>query len=117
MSDLPFLGGSFLNSSASPNTRFICRSKAMNLQGNRLSVGHWRLCHGSWCSRLVANMIVTCLPSVDHRVLLLASLHHAISVSLEQLQIKTSSSLAALKCTVLRTPLTVVDVVEQFARF
>ena len=31
MSDLPFFGGSFLNSSASPRTRFMWRSKAMNL--------------------------------------------------------------------------------------
>ena len=30
---LPFLGGSFLNSSASPSTRFMCLSKAMNLRG------------------------------------------------------------------------------------
>lgn len=31
-SDLPFLGASFLNSSASPSTRFMCLSKAINLQ-------------------------------------------------------------------------------------
>jgi hypothetical protein len=31
-SGIPFLGGSFLNSSASPSTRFMCRSKAINLQ-------------------------------------------------------------------------------------
>lgn len=30
-SDLPFLGGSLLNSSESPSTRFKCRSNAMNL--------------------------------------------------------------------------------------
>jgi hypothetical protein len=31
-SDLPFLGGSFLYSSASPSTRFICLSNAINLR-------------------------------------------------------------------------------------
>ena len=31
-SDRPFLGASFLNSSASPSTRFMCLSKAINLQ-------------------------------------------------------------------------------------
>lgn len=30
-SEIPFFGGSFLNSSASPSTRFMWRSKAMNL--------------------------------------------------------------------------------------
>lgn len=29
---LPFFGGSFLNSSASPSTRFMCLSYAMNLR-------------------------------------------------------------------------------------
>jgi hypothetical protein len=37
-SDLPFLGGSFLNSSESPNTRFMCRSYAMNLQAQQESI-------------------------------------------------------------------------------
>lgn len=31
----PFFGGSFLNSSESPRTRFICLSKAMNLQDQK----------------------------------------------------------------------------------
>ena len=37
---LPFLGGSFLNSSASPSTRFMCLSKAMNLRVQQ--VQNWR---------------------------------------------------------------------------
>ena len=38
-SDFPFLGGSLLNSSESPRTKFRCRSKAMNLpaRANRAS--------------------------------------------------------------------------------
>lgn len=35
VSDLPFLGGSFRNSSASPSTKFMCRSNAMNLRAQR----------------------------------------------------------------------------------
>ncbi len=33
----PFLGGSFLNSSESPSTIFMCLSKAMNLRATTIT--------------------------------------------------------------------------------